>query len=75
MHISTEENRLMRCKCGKRLLRHKMQSINNELLCSKCAGVAITRNKRLARQADNYQVAVVLLDGTRLFYQPMEVST
>ena len=72
----TEEdgNRFLRCSCGSRQPLHKMQSVNNELLCKKCAKIAETQQKRKAKYAEDYQATVVLLDGTRLFYQPMEVN-
>lgn len=70
-HNFTEENRFLKCHCGVRQPVHKMQSVNNELVCKKCASIALTRQKRKMRRADDYQVTVILLDGTRLFYQPI----
>lgn len=67
----TEENRFLKCSCGSRQPIHKMQSVNNELVCQKCAKIAETKQKRKMRKADDYQVIVILLDGTRLFYQPI----
>lgn len=66
-----EENRFISCSCGSRQPVHKMQSVNNRLVCKKCAKIAEAKQKRENKRADDYQVIVVLLDGTRLFYQPI----
>lgn len=68
-----DENRFLRCSCGNRQPISKMQSVDNRFVCQKCAKIAETKQKRKAKRADDYQVTVVLLDGTKLFYQPMEV--
>ena len=73
-HNFTEENRFLRCSCGSWQPLHKMQSVNNTLVCQKCAKIAETKQKRKAKNAEEYQVTVTLLDGTRLFYQPTEVN-
>ena len=65
------ESRFISCSCGSRQAAHKMQSINNRLVCKKCAKIAETKQKREAKYAEKYQVVVTLLDGTRLFYQPI----
>ena len=65
------ESKFIRCSCGKRLPAYKMRSVNNERLCPKCAKVAEAKQKRENKRADDYQVVVILLDGTRLFYQPI----
>ena len=67
----TEEdgNRFLKCSCGSRQPVHKMQSVNNELVCQKCYKLAQTKQKRRARKSEEYQAIVVLLDGTRLFYK------
>lgn len=68
-------SRFVKCSCGAVQARYKMQSVNNELMCRKCAKVEEAKYKRMARNADDYQVIVSLLDGTRLCYQRMEVSS
>ena len=66
------ESRFISCSCGSRQPAHKMQSVNNKLICKKCAKIAEAKQKRENKRADDYQVIVVfLLDGTRLFYQPI----
>ena len=65
------ESKFIRCSCGKRLPAYKMQSVNSKLVCKKCAKIAEAKQKRENKRADDYQVVVVLLDGTRLFYQPI----
>ena len=65
------ESRFISCSCGARQPVYKMQSINNRLVCKKCAKIAETKQKRENKRADDYQVVVTLLDGTRLFYQPI----
>lgn len=61
------ESRFIKCSCGKIQPQHKMQSVNNELVCKNCA-----KNRRAKRKKqDDYQAIVILLDGTRLYYQPM----
>ncbi len=65
------ESRFISCSCGSRQAAHKMQSINNRLVCKKCAKIAEAKQKRENKRADDYQVVVTLLDGTRLFYQPI----
>ena len=69
-----DENRFLRCSCGSRQPISKMQSVDNRLVCQKCAKIAEAKQKRKAKCAEEYQVTVTLLDGTRLFYQPMEVN-
>lgn len=68
------ESRFISCSCGSRQPAHKMQSVNNRLVCKKCAKIAEARQKRENKRENDYQVVVFLLDGTRLFYQPMEVN-
>ena len=65
------ESRFISCSCGARQPAHKMQSVNNRLVCKKCAKIAEAKQKREAKYAEKYQVVVTLLDGTRLFYQPI----
>ena len=65
------ESCFISCSCGSRQAVHKMQSVNNRLVCKKCAKIAEAKQKRENKRADDYQVVVVLLDGTRLFFQPI----
>lgn len=65
------ESRFISCSCGSRQAAHKMQSINNRLVCKKCAKIAEAKQKREAKYAEEYQATVTLLDGTRLYYQPI----
>ena len=65
------ESKFISCSCGRKQARYKMQSVNNELMCRKCAKVEEAKYKRMARNADDYQVIVSLIDGTRLFSQPI----
>lgn len=59
----TTQNLFIRCPCGKRLPANKMQSVNNELICPKCAKI----------HTKSCPVTVVLLDGTRLYFQPSQI--
>lgn len=65
------ESCFISCSCGSRQPAHKMQSVNNRLVCQKCYKIEMTKQKRNARLENRCQVIVVLLDGTRLLYQPM----
>lgn len=65
------ESCFISCSCGSRQAVHKMQRVNNRLVCKKCAKIAEAKQRRENKRANDYQVIVILLDGTRLFYQPM----
>lgn len=65
------ESKFLRCSCGKRLPSHKMRSVNNERMCQRCAKYADTYNKRELKRQGKCQVVVVLLDGTRLHFEPI----
>ena len=62
------ESCFISCSCGSRQPEHKMQSVNNRLVCKKCAKIAEARQKRQERNAEDYQVVVSFLDGTQLYF-------
>ena len=68
------ESCFISCSCGSRQAVHKMQRVNNKLVCQKCYKIEMTKQKRNAKRENRCQVIVVLLDGTRLLYQPMGVN-
>ena len=63
------ESCFISCSCGSRQPAHKMQSVNNRLVCKKCAGIAESKQKR-----ENNERTIIQghcdfsLRRTRLFY-------
>lgn len=62
----------IRCRCGKRYSVSVQRNADLVFVCPECAErqAAINRKHRKLNP-DDYQVTVTLLDGTRLFYQPI----
>ena len=62
------ESEFVTCECGRQQLKRKMRARCGVLMCGDCAAINEARQKRQERNADQYQVIVSLLDGTRQYF-------